>query len=673
MAQTLHARAIITAVDRVSGPLTRMAGRFAAMKGRLATMTRVGDSMVNAGTRAALGVTLPVAAAVKGFANFEAALADVEKVFPGTAEQFAMLRKQIDTMALDIPLAKTEIAGLAEAASRSNIPFEKMGEFMQLAAEFSVAFGVSSAVAGEKLAKLKTALKLSVPELRKLSDAMNVLANNSAASEGEILEVMRRTGALVNTVGGKAAARQLSALGGALVASGVQAEVAGTAVRNLFLELTAGEGASKSTARAFRALGLDAVKVAKDMTKDSIGTAVEVFRRLNALDRDKRLTVLKDLVGKKAIDGLAPLLENLGEMTRQLGLVAKAFKSAGSSTQDEFVSRNKILLSVLQRMANAYANIRDSMVERWIPTIKKVANRLKDFAIAFDDMPEFKKWGVDLAVAGAVLAPLAIVAGFAVQGIAALVAALKTVPAAIKPLAKLKNLAKLTGIGAFAGIGLTVAENWQRVAPAWNKAKEAAGKLVRSLGKLFDIDMSGFDLGKIFEGLDLDVVNLIAKALNATADGLERLSVFAEKLKSGGVQDGAKSWRDIFGWLMGKTKAPERSRFLPPKPSFGIDPIGDLMKAYPPPFSTDLIGKIIKPNPSAAPMVRDVMPGFGPQSMLGIDAGMSGGITAQLEGRADLQVNVKVEGPGQITGLTPKDDGKHIRLNAGTGMADVMN
>lgn len=633
--QTLHAKAIITAVDRVSGPMAQMSRAFASTKGHMAALQRVGSSLTGFGTLATAAITVPMTAAVKGFANFEDALVDAEKVFNGTPEQFEAIKRQINAMALEVPLAKEKIAKLAESAARASIPFKEMGSFMQLAAEFSVAFGVNADEASERLAKLKTALDLSIPELRKMSDAMNVLANNSAASEAELLEVTRRTAALVKAVGGKGAARQLSALAGAMVASGVQAEVAGTAIRNLFIELTGGEEASKSTKQALTNLGLEAKAVAKSMTKDSIGTIVDVFDKLNEKPKELQLSILNNLAGKRAVDALAPLMGNMKELRRQMDLVAKAMESVGSSTRGEFTKSNRRLNAQLSRMANAFANIRDSMVERWLPAMKSAANYLKDFAAAFDSMPNIVKWGADLAVAAAVLGPIALAAGLAAKGIALLAGGIAAIAGAVSvPFVAVAASIALLATGIY--------ESWDKLKvqfkAVWDSIVQTAQGAIELLEGIFTlrgdkmakglIDSFKGVLG-IFRGLH-ESFRLIGESITGIIESLTRLDL--SKLSS----------------------------FLPS--------LADMKKFV------GLGDQPATPGMAKAPakpggMVRDMAADLGIGALGNIEAKVTEPV--RLEGQGQVDVKVRVEGPGQVTGLSAKDDGRNIQLNTGTGMTDV--
>lgn len=71
-----------------------------------------------------------------------------------------------------------------------------------------------------------------------------------------------------------------------------------------------------------------------------------------------------------------------------------------------------------------------------------------------------------------------------------------------------------------------------------------------------------------------------------------------------------------------------------------------------------------------------MMPGSGPNAALGQagqlqQAPQIGPVTAKLEGSGTVTVNVKVDGPGQVTGVSASDDGKNIKLKTGGGMGDT--
>lgn len=708
MAQTLHAKAIIQAVDGVSGPLAGIARSFATLEGRLdRSIGTMGRAAASAGRTLTLGVTAPAALAVRQFMQYEDALLDLQKVFPGTAEQMEGLTRHIDRMARVVPLSRVELTQLAEAASRSNIPLAEIPEFMRLAAEFSVAFGTTAGESAEKLAKLKTALNLSVPELRQMSDSMNVLANNSAASEAEILEVIRRTAALTKSIGGAGAARQLAALGGAMVASGVEAEVAGTGIRNMWLQLTAGTSATKDVKSALKELGLAAPAVAKALTTDTFATVLDLLERIDKKAPDVRARLLGDLFGKRAVDALAPLIGNLGEFRRQLGLISDETRVAGS-TQKEYEQRVKGLSSGLRLLRNDLEGIAQVIVQKWLPSIRSGLKAVRSFLQSFDEQPAVVQWAAQITGALAVAGPVLWAFGAGLQGIVSIVGIAGRTFAWFAQ----GGLRLLGPLGAIAAAGYAIFTNWHQVAPAWNRVGDASDKLFTAIARLTGLDNKSLSgLAGMFDGWDLSIAQSAAQAANSLADSLERLADLVDRFRQGDILGGLKNFlasefKPVNGgfdnslagkaveWLRSLRSdraEPSQHTERPDRPASDLfegapkttrgGPSVPVVPRPPSPELQDALGSISRTfRQSLAPqadraagsgvpggLVRDLARGpTGPQT---ID--VTGKVAAELKGKGQVNVRIHVEGPGRVTGITASDDGKHIQLDAGTTMQDV--
>jgi TP901 family phage tail tape measure protein len=86
------------------------------------------------------------------------------------------------------------------------------------------------------------------------------------------------------------------------------------------------------------------------MQKDAIGTITEVLAKINGLAKSQQISVLSDLFGDEA-RGLAPMIANLGELTRILGLATDATGRAGS-VSDEYGVRIATAAAQLQLFWN---------------------------------------------------------------------------------------------------------------------------------------------------------------------------------------------------------------------------------------------------------------------------------------------------------------------------------
>jgi TP901 family phage tail tape measure protein len=81
---------------------------------------------------------------------------------------------------------------------------------------------------------------------------------------------------------------QTLAFGASMISAGAEAEVAATSFRNMGRALTKGEQATKSQRLAFAKLGLDSVKVSKNMQKDALKTTLNVIERIQQLPKEQQ-------------------------------------------------------------------------------------------------------------------------------------------------------------------------------------------------------------------------------------------------------------------------------------------------------------------------------------------------------------------------------------------------
>ena len=104
-------------------------------------------------------------------------------------------------------------------------------------------------------------------EVVALADQVNYLSNVTAASSGDISDIVTRVGPLGEVAGINAG--QIAAMGASMAGVGVQSEIAATGIKNMMLGLVSGASATKSQAEAFASLGLRTTDVAQRMQTDA--------------------------------------------------------------------------------------------------------------------------------------------------------------------------------------------------------------------------------------------------------------------------------------------------------------------------------------------------------------------------------------------------------------------
>ncbi len=364
----LKSSLILSLIDNVSGrakginsalgSLQRGQASFLGMAGRLAAF---GGAYV--------GVTQGIGGTVGAALEFESAFADVRKVLNANDEQMANVRRSIIAMSKELPIAASGIAEIYAAAGQANIPMAELSKFSEMVAKVSTAWDVPVAETGQALAEIKNQLHLGVDEVGLFADSLNHLSNNTAANAPRLLEYTKRVAANGEMFG--FSAQETLAFGGAMIASGGEAEVAATSFRNMGRALTIGTRATKTHNTAFKRLGLDAVKTAKSMQKNALKTTLDVIDRIQALPEWERISIASALFGDEA-RALMPVINNATELRRQLGLVGDEANYAGSAFK-EYTIRASTVGNVLQILKNKFADFFRSMGDDMLPGIKEAA------------------------------------------------------------------------------------------------------------------------------------------------------------------------------------------------------------------------------------------------------------------------------------------------------------
>lgn len=388
----LTSKLTVSLIDQVTGPARGVAAALRGLGGHAnktttAIMGAGGGFSAGALARNLLaigagyvGVREGIGGTVGAAMKFEEAFADVRKVVDGTPAQLSVLKNEILEMSKVIPTSAEGIAEIVTAAGQSNIPYQELGKFTEMVAKVAVAWDVSERETSESLAKIKTQLNLNTDEIGLYADAINHLSNNTAATAPNLVDFAKRVAAQGDMFG--FTATQSLAFGGAMIAAGGETEVAATSFRNMGMALADAANAPKRTRAAFKAIGVDATKISKAFNKDSVGTMLDVFERIQKLPEHERLSAAIGVFGREA-RALMPLINDTRELRRELRLVATEADYAGSAFQ-EFVIRADTTGNVLDLLGNKLRARGIKYGESWLPTLKEFSLGVGDVIDTLD-------------------------------------------------------------------------------------------------------------------------------------------------------------------------------------------------------------------------------------------------------------------------------------------------
>ncbi|MDV3662490.1 hypothetical protein CMU51_00245 [Elizabethkingia anophelis] len=285
------------------------------------------------------------------------AMTDVQKTSGMSLDQVKQLWDDFDKM--DTRTSKMDRLKIAEIGGRLGVPIAEMKSFVQEIDKAYVALGDSfeGGLEGvvDQLGKVKnlfeTTKTMSYSEaINRVGSAMNVLAAQGVASEGNIAQFAMRVGTLPDAV--KPAIDKVLGLGAAFEESGIDAQIASSGFSN-FMKV-AGENI-KAFAYSMHMSEKDA--------KNLLNTKPEEFF----------LRFAQGMKGLKA-DETAKVLESLGlnslEVQKAIGAAAnntdkfrESMKTAAvemdkmTSLQDEFNQKNNNAPAILEKLKNAWNDI----------------------------------------------------------------------------------------------------------------------------------------------------------------------------------------------------------------------------------------------------------------------------------------------------------------------------
>ena len=339
------------------------------------------------------------------------AMTDVQKTSGMSLDQVKQLWDDFDKM--DTRTSKMDRLKIAEVGGRLGVPIAEMKSFVQEIDKAYVALGDSfeGGLEGvvDQLGKVKnlfeTTKTMSYSEaINRVGSALNVLAAQGVASEGNIAQFAMRVGTLPDAV--KPAIDKVLGLGAAFEESGIDAQIASSGFSN-FMKV-AGENI-KAFAYSMHMSEKDA--------KNLLNTKPEEFF----------LRFAQGMKGLKA-DETAKVLESLGlnslEVQKAIGAAAnntdkfrESMKTAATemnkmtSLQDEFNQKNNNAPAIIEKLKNAWNDIFTStnVINKFewliqlIGYLTGVTSTASDGVLAFKERLIFL-WNIIKVVTAALLA-----------------------------------------------------------------------------------------------------------------------------------------------------------------------------------------------------------------------------------------------------------------------------
>jgi len=345
----------------------------------IANMRKQGQFMSNVGgiaIRAAVPVLGLGIAAGKVAMDFETAMVEIQKVTSKAVSKEMEIR--IRDMAKTIPIAQTELAGMAADAARFGIRgSENIDMFTRAVAKMSIATDLTTEEAGVSFAKINELTGLSAKQTENLGSAINTLSNNYATSAGEIVQSMLRSSAAASSFG--LSATEIAGLSAQINAVSESAERGGTRMRTLFMEL---QNPKKVESYA-KAIGMTAYQF-EALQKSN--PAAALFSLVDAIDQNGQAARnLRKVAGSESVQALAAMAKNT-DKTKMAMIEAKQSFIDNTSLQKEFGDASKTTAMKIVLLKNKIKELAIKHGPKLLETAERIIKKIGKFVDWLDKL-----------------------------------------------------------------------------------------------------------------------------------------------------------------------------------------------------------------------------------------------------------------------------------------------
>lgn len=183
-----------------------------------------------------IGTLLTAVGGLKAISDFETGLVGVGKVSGIAGEELRALGEQFIALSGQVPVTAKELEAIAQEVVRLGVTgSENIRAFTKTIAELGSTSDLKGGEAATTLARLLTIAGESASEVETLGSVVVRLGGAFAASESEIARVALQVSQ--NTAAFKVSSAQAVALGAAMKALGIEAQVAGSSVGKSFVAI----------------------------------------------------------------------------------------------------------------------------------------------------------------------------------------------------------------------------------------------------------------------------------------------------------------------------------------------------------------------------------------------------------------------------------------------------
>jgi len=369
--------AVFTAVDKFSGPLSKMQNNVGGFANKIQS---AGSSAMAVGrSTALLGVALaaPLIIATKAAVEFEDKMADVAKTTGLTGKTLDTLGKSLVDYSTTTRTSVDDLLKITEIGGQLGIAQKDLLSFTKAADKFNVALGADFGGVDEavtQVGKIKQlfsdtrGLDVSA-SIMKTGSAINELGAMGAGTSANISDFTLRMGQLPDAL--KGSVTDTLALGTYLEELGINAEIGSGGLTRMLLV------AGQQIDQFANQMGMSSVEAKKLLSQNPTEFAKKFavsFKGLKPEVLAQKLDKLK-IGTQETIKVIGALSSNTDRLTELQKFSNDAF-TKGTSLQNEYNTKNKTTAAQMAKLKNTVKALTLEIGQAMLPIVKSLADAL---------------------------------------------------------------------------------------------------------------------------------------------------------------------------------------------------------------------------------------------------------------------------------------------------------
>lgn len=319
--------------------------------------------------------------------DWESAFTGVRKTVEASDEELAALNDSLLEMSTRIPLANTELAGIAELAGQLGIETENIASFTETVAAMAASTNMAAEDAATSMARIANVTQTAAEDYGRMGSTIVALGNNFATTESEIVDMTLRLSAAGTQAG--MTLPEIMGLSAALSSMGMNADSGGSAMSKMIKKVQlAVETGSESLTDYAEVAGMTADAFARLWSEDSATAMQRLIEGIADVERNSAsITKTLDELGVTELrtsDAMGRLANN-HEMLSDAIASANSAWAENTALMQEAETRYSTTESKMTMAANAAEQFKIAIGDQLNPVLEAGAGAFGDLALGAAD------------------------------------------------------------------------------------------------------------------------------------------------------------------------------------------------------------------------------------------------------------------------------------------------